>query len=109
MTAQYCVKLNRLHLGVFPVRRSKFEILADILRSTSGRGATKTQIVYKANLNFKLATNYINYLLKKGYLVEVIENNRKVYRTTKRGVAFLREFGTIAHDLKEMFVFENGV
>ena len=88
------------------MRRSKVEIIADILRSTNGTGATKTQIVYRANLNFKLATGYIQYLLKKGYLREVTENNRKVYRVTERGEAFLREFYTIARELDEMFAVE---
>ncbi|ASJ15264.1 winged helix-turn-helix domain-containing protein [Thermococcus radiotolerans] len=91
------------------MRRSKVEIIADILRSTNGTGATKTQIVYRANLNFKLATGYIRYLLKKGYLVEVVENNRRVYKATDKGQAFLREFFTIARELDDILSIENAV
>ena len=93
--------------GVIAVRRSKVEIIADILRSTNGTGATKTQIVYRANLNFKLASGYIKYLLRKGYLVEIVENNRKIYRATDKGQAFLREFFTIIRELDDLFSMES--
>ncbi|ASJ11473.1 winged helix-turn-helix domain-containing protein [Thermococcus thioreducens] len=89
------------------MRRSKVEIIADILRSANGTGATKTQIVYRANLNFKLASGYIRYLLRKGYLVEVVENNRKIYRATEKGQEFLREFVVIARELDELFRLES--
>ncbi|WP_297467880.1 winged helix-turn-helix domain-containing protein [Thermococcus sp.] len=83
------------------MRRSRVEIIADILESANGRGATKTQIVYRANLNFKLATGYIKYLLEKGYLVEAVEGSRRVYRVTDKGRAFLRSFLTIYRELDD--------
>lgn len=49
-------------------RRSKFDIVIAILDVVSG-GATKTKIVYKANLNFNLATKYLDLLLKKGLVI----------------------------------------
>lgn len=87
------------------MKRSKVEIIADILKSANGRGATKTQIVYRANLNFKLATGYIEYLLKKGYLVESTDGNHKIYKITERGVAFLRSISTIYHELEDLDSF----
>ena len=48
-------------------RRSKFDIVIAILDVVSG-GATKTKIVYKANLNFNLATKYLDFLLEKGLI-----------------------------------------
>jgi len=48
-------------------RRTKFDIVIAILDVVSG-GATKTKIVYKANLNFNLATKYLDFLLEKGFV-----------------------------------------
>ncbi|ASJ01391.1 winged helix-turn-helix domain-containing protein [Thermococcus gorgonarius] len=81
------------------MRRSKVEIIADIIRSTNGVGATKTQIVYRANLNFKLATKYLEHLLESGYIQEAERNGRKVFVSTEKGQAFLRKFFEIARDL----------
>ncbi len=81
------------------MRRSKVEIMADIIMSTNGVGATKTQIVYKANLNFKLATKYLEYLMEKGYVREAEREGRKVFVSTEKGQAFLRKFFEIARDL----------
>ncbi|WP_297513648.1 winged helix-turn-helix domain-containing protein [Thermococcus sp.] len=88
------------------MRRSRVEIIADILESANGKGATKTQIVYRANLNFKLATNYIRYLLQKGYLIEAIEGNRRIYRVTDKGRTFLRSFSTIYRELGDFDSFD---
>jgi predicted transcriptional regulator len=84
------------------VRRSKVEVVADILGATNGVGATKTQIVYRANLNFKLATKYLRYLIEKGYITEDERNGKKVFLATSKGQAFLRKFFEIARDLEDL-------
>lgn len=74
-------------------RRDVVNILADMLVVASD-GAMKTEIVYKANLNFKLAKRYMDFLLHKGLVLE--DNScgrRKVYRTTDKGKKFLRQYG----------------
>lgn len=81
------------------MRRSRVEVVADILRATNGVGATKTQIVYRANLNFKLASRYLQHLLEKGYIEEAERNGKKVYLATQKGQAFLRKLFEIARDL----------
>lgn len=56
-------------------------------------GAKKTEIVYKANLNFKQAQKYLDFLLRKGLItVEVSSGERKIYRTTERGRSFLTRY-----------------
>ena len=67
-------------------RRTKFDIVIAILDVVSG-GATKTKIVYKANLNFNLATKYLDFLLEKG-LVR-IDGSR--YEITDEGKVFLEK------------------
>ena len=70
------------------VRRSRTEVIIDILDEAL-RGANKTRIMYRANLNFLRFERYFCELLKSG-LVEVVDNPSEefggvVYRTSERG------------------------
>jgi len=67
-------------------RRSKFDIIIAILDVVSG-GANKTKIVYKANLNFNLATKYLDFLLEKG----LVRTNSSIYEITEEGETFLEK------------------
>ncbi len=56
------------------------------------RGATKTQIVYRANLNFKLASELFVGALKAEYVtLERPARGRPLFKTTTRGLSFLQE------------------
>ena len=68
-------------------RRGRIEITADIL-SVAREDAKKTQIVYKANLNFKRVEAYLPYLVDKG----LIENRGGIYKTTEKGKEFLHNY-----------------
>ena len=67
-------------------RRSKFDIIIAILDVVSG-GATKTKIVYGANLNFNIATKYLDFLLEKG----LVRINNSCYEITEEGETFLEK------------------
>lgn len=82
------------------MRRSRVEIIADIIRAANGVGATKTQIVYRANLNFKLASRYLEYLIENGYIQEIERGRKKVFISTEKGQAFLRKFFEITRDIR---------
>jgi len=45
--------------------RSRLEIVADVLGVVSG-GARKTQIMYQANLSYKLLVHYLKDVIKMG-------------------------------------------
>lgn len=79
----------------FKERRGKLEIMVDIL-STAREGVRKTEMVYKANLNFNRAERYIPFLEERG----LMENAEAVYQTTEKGEEFLREYQMI----KELFL-----
>jgi predicted transcriptional regulator len=74
----------------FKKRRSKFEIMVDIL-SVSRHGALKTQIVYRANLNYNRVDRYLKFLERNGLLVP----SDTGYTTTKKGEEFLREYSNM--------------
>lgn len=67
-------------------RRTKFDIVIAILDVVSG-GATKTKIVYKANLNFNLATKYLDLLLERG----LVRTDSRRYEITDEGKVFLEK------------------
>jgi len=68
-------------------RRSSLEITADILRIAL-HGALKTRIVYGANLNFRMATDYLERLEKSGLLIR----DGRIYKTTCKGRKYLKRY-----------------
>lgn len=78
----------------FKERRGRLEIIADVLL-VAREGAKKTQIVYKANLNFKRVEKYLPYLVGIG----LIENTSREYTTTEKGKEFLRDYQKMKEQL----------
>jgi predicted transcriptional regulator len=70
-------------------RRSRAELISDILTEALN-GASKTRIMYRANLNFLRFKRYFSELEGKG-LITVTSNPGRgmVYRTTEKGKALL--------------------
>ena len=75
----------------FKERRGRLEIMIDILSVAIG-GARKTEIVYKANLNFARVERYIPFLEERG----LMENSGYIYKTTKKGEEFLSGYKNMA-------------
>jgi DtxR family manganese transport transcriptional regulator len=78
-------------------RRSKARILFDILSSVERKGGRikPTHILYGANLAHNRMKGYLEFLLEKGLIVEVVHDGRLYYELTDSGKAFLREFERI--------------
>lgn len=79
----------------FKKRRASIAIIVDIL-SVAEEKAKKTQIVYKANLNFRMVEEYLPHLLDKG----LIENTDGEYKTTEKGEEFLADYQKMKEMLK---------
>ena len=71
-------------------RRSRVEVIRDILREAQ-KGANKTRIMYRCNLNFVCFNRYFEELIKKGLILEVESNPNgvKIYKTTEKGLRLL--------------------
>ena len=76
------------------MRRDSKDIEADILRIAE-TGARKTQIVYQANLNFKIVKRYLKRLIEQGYLEHLVHDS--LFQTTSRGKEFLRRYAALAN------------
>jgi predicted transcriptional regulator len=74
---------------------------------TARRGATKTQIVYKSNLNFKLADECLARLLKSGYMrIQEGNDGRAQFSTTEKGISLLVELTRLGKALDEIMSLE---
>lgn len=78
------------------MRRTRIDIIIDILDVAKG-GVNKTSIVYRTNLNFKLADKYLELLQKQG----LVENYSDKYKTTDKGKIFLEKAKEITQQLEE--------
>jgi len=81
------VFLERTELGQVK-QRDRLRIIEDIL-TVALNGASKTQLVYGANLNFKRLGRYLPDLAEKG-LISVEESSPTRYLTTEKGRSFLK-------------------
>ena len=62
------------------------------------KGASKTRIVYQANLNFKIINFYLDLLTKNG-LIKVKNELIPIYETTPNGLCLLDNFKRIQNEL----------
>lgn len=67
--------------------RGELDIIADILKVTANGGARKTQILYQANLSYRLLQKYLNDALK-AQLLRFDDGNGR-YVLTAKGLLFL--------------------
>ena len=65
-------------------------------------GASKTRIVYQANLNFSTTKPYLDRFIERGFLEVIPMGSRIVYKTTPKGMdlkerleRFQREIGEL--------------
>ena len=86
------------------VRRDATKVIYEIL-SLGVNGASKTHIIYKVNLSFKLAERYIVFLTAKG-LLEKETNSEGVtkYLLTARGERLLQSLREVEKELGDLFL-----
>jgi predicted transcriptional regulator len=80
------------------IRRDKLEIIRNILQICKKGDATKTKIVYQANLNFKTAGIYLDWLINH----ELIIKEENTYRATVKGIELLSNLQDVSLFLSEI-------
>jgi predicted transcriptional regulator len=83
---------------VINIRRDKLEIIRSILLICKKKDANKTKIVYQANLNFKTAGVYIDWLINH----ELIEKKDSTYQITTKGIELLSNLQDVSLFFKEI-------
>lgn len=76
--------------------RDRLQIIADILQITS-EGAKKTQIMYQANLSYKLLCRYLGEVVDSG----LVDFNSDAYLLTPKGKEFLSTHDEYSKNCKE--------
>jgi predicted transcriptional regulator len=71
------------------MKRDKLRIIVSILENCLN-GANKTKIVYKTNLNFKVANTYLDMLKSEGLLVAENPGPREICFTSMEGKDLLK-------------------
>lgn len=79
------------------MKRSRHMIISQILDICNG-GASKTRIVYQANLNFRIVNPYIELLTKNG-LIESKSGRPVLYETTDKGLKLQENIKEISSEL----------
>ena len=75
-------------------RRSRLEIIYDLLRSIHVKGGLikPTHLLYKSNLSHKKMVEYTSELMEKGFMEEQVVSRKKVYVITEKGIEYVNEF-----------------
>lgn len=76
--------------------RDSLLIIRDILAAASSRDATKTEIVYRSNINFLASERYVAKLLLRGLLETVRSDDGRIrFRTTALGLSLLSKLSEV--------------
>lgn len=76
--------------------RDSLLIIRDILAAAASRDATKTEIVYRSNINFLASERYVAKLLLRGLLEAVRSDDGRVrFRTTALGLRLLSKLSEV--------------
>lgn len=73
-------------------RRDRHDIIVEILK-TAREGEKKTYIMYKARLSHSQLQLYLGILNRNGMII----SDNGVYRTTSKGLSFIKEFESVNH------------
>ena len=83
------------------MRRDKRGIIADILKVCKRQASGKTRIVYTANMNFKTAGRYLDWMVSKG----LVAKEGKHFKVLPKGdelLGSLRQTEGIMRELEEI-------
>ncbi|MGP8125830.1 MAG: winged helix-turn-helix domain-containing protein [Nitrososphaerales archaeon] len=84
-----------------PSRRSRAEIMFDILTAVKGEAEKPTRIMYRSNLSWSVCQDLLRHLTGKGLIKVVAEGKRKRYELTPQGRGVLTSFTGILEELGE--------
>lgn len=75
-------------------RRSRLDIIADILRSSRG-GAKKTHLMYRCSMSFKQLKGYLDLILNTRLLVVENDGPYILFKTSSKGRTFLKSYESL--------------
>ena len=82
-------------------RRDRLNIIAEIMEVATER-KVKTQIMYMVNLSFNQLKEYLNYLTERGFLRIRVENGKKFYEITAKGIRYIENYREMSNFLRPL-------
>jgi predicted transcriptional regulator len=82
------------------LRRSRKEILLDILELLAEHSLKKTEIMYKCNLSWQTTTDALEELIDRKFVLEESVLRRQKYGITNRGKKTLRLHNTLRKEFE---------
>lgn len=78
-------------------KRERLEVIKDILNSVRERRRIKpTRLLYASNLSPQMFKEYIDELIRKGFIkLEIDDEEKRTFSLTKKGYEFLQEYKVI--------------
>ena len=84
------------------LRRSKAEMVCDLLKEISGGATRPTRIMQRANLTWSALLMYLNALVTNGLVREERHGRNHSYHLTKKGEELLASYDTLKEGLKPL-------
>ena len=75
-------------------KRDQLQIVNEILK-VAKRGASKTRIMYNANLSFKGVNQYLSFMMENALLLKAHEDCKSVYYASKKGLTFISGYNQL--------------
>ncbi len=92
------------------VRRSPMEMACDILGVLYEGPAKPTHLLYRANMSWRVLSEYLDYLQKGGMVEKEVQGEKRAtYRLTQRGRAVYGLYADLRMSLTEKMNFTPGV
>jgi predicted transcriptional regulator len=72
-------------------RRSREQVIRDILEMAMGEGTSITHVAFRASLTSGQASEYLQYLIQHGLMEQRLDKKkgRKIFHTTPKGIRFI--------------------
>ena len=79
------------------------DVIASEILKICVKGASKTRIVYQANLNFLTAKPYLDRFIERGLLEVIPMGSRIVYKTTPKGMDLKEQLERFQSEIGELY------
>lgn len=80
-------------------RRSRAEMVCDLMLAISKGAVHPTRIMQRANLTWNALLVYLHILVANGFVRREEQDGRAAYRLTEKGVAAIRDYTSLREDL----------
>ena len=74
--------------------------MRDVLQTAMGAGAGISRIMFSACLSHSQATAYLSHMIEDGLVVNDVEQGKRYYRTTPKGVEYLSALNNMCEMLQ---------